>query len=204
MSQTPPPLSAVLRGLAAQAQGDITLGGMVGAFGERSFGAAILLFAAPNVIPLPPGSSALFGLPLLFITAQLMVGRHTIWLPRRLLQHRLPAATLKTIIDRLLPHLEKIEVLVKPRSSFLISAPAERLAGFACFLLSIILFLPIPGANIPPALGLSLFALGLIGQDSLFMLAGWALTAATGAILYVVGDVAATIVSSWLDRLFGL
>jgi hypothetical protein len=31
------------------------------AFGDRAFGALMLLFAAPNVLPLPPGMSAVLG-----------------------------------------------------------------------------------------------------------------------------------------------
>ena len=68
-------LSDILKNLSETANPDMTLGDVVRALGERGFGALILVFAAPNLIPLPPGASFVFGVPLVFITAQLMIAR---------------------------------------------------------------------------------------------------------------------------------
>ena len=70
--------SEVLSGLAARPVPVISIGDVLNAFGDRAFGALMLLFAAPNMLPLPPGMSAVLGAPLLFITAQLMLGRSTL------------------------------------------------------------------------------------------------------------------------------
>ena len=51
------------------------------AMGDRAVVALILLFALPNVVPVPPGTSAILGTPLLFLTAQLALGQKP-WLPR--------------------------------------------------------------------------------------------------------------------------
>ena len=45
----------------------VTLGELVALLGNRSFGLLLLLFALPNLVPLPPGSSTVFGLPLLLL-----------------------------------------------------------------------------------------------------------------------------------------
>ena len=74
--------SEVLSDLASRPSPAISIGDVLNAFGDRAFGALMLLFAAPNVLPLPPGMSAVLGAPLLFITAQLMLGRATLWMPR--------------------------------------------------------------------------------------------------------------------------
>ena len=65
-------------------------------------------------------------------------------------------------------------------------ALAERLTGIACFVLTLILFLPIPLANFPPALALILFALGLAEQDGVAMI-GWFLSLITLVIALSVG-----------------
>ena len=98
-----PQLSGLLRDMAMRAKGEIALSELLNAFGERSFGAAILLLAAPNIIPLPPGSSAVFGLPLVFITAQLMLGWKVIGLPHKILSYRLKASTFWKCFDSIFP-----------------------------------------------------------------------------------------------------
>ena len=70
--------SEVLNDLARRPTSAISLGNVLDAFGDRAFGALMLVFAAPNMLPLPPGMSAVLGAPLLFVTAQLMLGRPTL------------------------------------------------------------------------------------------------------------------------------
>src|SRR5690554_8128838 len=59
----------------------ISVADLLAALQVRAFGALLLIFALPNVIPTPPGTSAILGLPLLFLTAQMMLGQAP-WLPR--------------------------------------------------------------------------------------------------------------------------
>ena len=60
---------------------DLSIGKLVDAFGERAFGALMFVFAVPNIVPTPPGTSAVLGLPLVILTFQLMIGRQRLWLP---------------------------------------------------------------------------------------------------------------------------
>src|SRR5262249_18413111 len=158
-------LSTILTRLAQDRNPDLTLGDIVRALGERGFGALILLFAAPNIIPLPPGSSFVFGVPLVFITAQLMIKQIKVWLPRKLMKMNVGGGRLPYLLERLVPYVIKIEKFLKPRGTVLTSTLGERLAGLAGLFCAIVLLLPIPGANMAPALALCCFALGLIEQD---------------------------------------
>lgn len=179
----------------------MTLGDVIRELGERGFGALILLLAAPNLIPLPPGSSFVFAVPLLFITAQLMIGQHKVWLPRRLKDAKVGGGRLPHLLERLVPYVIKIEKLLKPRGTLFTSAFGERLAGGACLFLSIVLLLPIFGANIVPAFALCCFALGLIEQDMIPIAAGWLGTIITVAILillYLFGNAVFHFLSSWI------
>jgi hypothetical protein len=62
---------------------------------------------------------------------------------------------------------------VKPRHGWFCTPRADRLIGAACFMLALLLFLPIPFASILPALALSLFALGLVKRDGILVAGGW-------------------------------
>lgn len=193
-----PRLSELIKGIGERANGTTTMRAVLAEFGERSFGTAMILFSALSLIP---GASVVFAIPLLFITIQIAVGMKAIWLPKRLLEHRFSGSVLRTMADRIVPYLRRAERVLKPRGTLLNTAFAERLAGIACFAMSIVLFLPIPGANLMPAVALICFALGLIEQDELAMAAGWIAAAATATILIFIADhawAAAKLIPDWL------
>jgi hypothetical protein len=66
-----------------------------------------------------------------------------------------------------------LERFVKPRHGWFCMPRADRLIGAVCFLLALLLFLPIPFASIVPALALSFFALGLVKRDGILIAGGW-------------------------------
>ena len=59
--------------LLALAQRDalerVSVQDLLDALGDRALGAVIFLFAFPNVLPLPPGTSFILGTPLVFLAA---------------------------------------------------------------------------------------------------------------------------------------
>jgi hypothetical protein len=83
------------------------------------------------------------------------------------------------------PWLERAESLLRPRASRLVDPPMEYVVGLVCFILSMILALPIPLGNIPPALAICLMALGILEGDGGWVAAGF-LTAAI-AVAIVLG-----------------
>ncbi|HET9274022.1 MAG TPA: exopolysaccharide biosynthesis protein, partial [Methyloceanibacter sp.] len=69
-------LSDILSALAAdQTRERISIADLFEVMRDRAFGALMLIFAAPNVLPLPPGASSVLGAPLIFIAAQLALAR---------------------------------------------------------------------------------------------------------------------------------
>jgi hypothetical protein len=177
----------------------MTLGDIVRELGERGFGALILLLAAPNLIPLPPGSSFVFGVPLVFITAQLMIKQDKVWLPKRLADTKVGGGRLPYLLERLVPYVVKVEKFLKPRGTLLTSSYGERLAGLAGLFAAIVMLLPILFAHMAPAFALCCFALGLIEQDEVAMAAGWLGTIGTIIILYFLGSVAFLFVRTGID-----
>lgn len=88
---TPPPdesrtFSDVLESLGHGADPKLTLKEMVEAFGERGFGAVILMLSLMALLPWPPGGKAVFSVPIILIAAELALQRDKVWLPRWLMK----------------------------------------------------------------------------------------------------------------------
>jgi hypothetical protein len=168
-----------------QSRQRISLGGLIDALHDRAIGALIFVFAFPNTIPLPPGASSILGAPLLFLTAQLALGRPA-WLPKIIATRSIDRTHFATVVHRIAPWLARAERLLRPRVQILTRPPVEYLIGAVCLLLSIILFLPIPMGNMPPAIAICLFALAILERDGIWVLAGFGAAIAAVAIVWGV------------------
>jgi hypothetical protein len=191
-------LSELLGGLSTAGNGErISVGEITLAFGERAFGALIFVFAAPNAIPIPmPGLSALLGLPLVFLAVQLLLVRPRPWLPGFLRDRSIPRRQLAAAIAVILPWLERVERLIRPRMMWLSTPVAERAIGLLALILAVVLFLPIPFGNMLPGLALALLALGLLERDGLLVLAG--MVAGTAGLALVSGALVGLVVAAVL------
>jgi hypothetical protein len=86
--------------------------------------------------------------------------------------------------------LRKVEHYVKPRPGFFTSAAGDRLFGWLTAYVAIMLILPGPGTNGPPAFGNIVMALGLVEHDNRVTAWGVALTVAGCAFAtFVLGMV---------------
>lgn len=152
----------------------VTMGTILQSFHERGFGILLLFFAAPMAlpVPVPPGLNIALASPLLLLTAQLAMGRHTIWLPRRMKEKSLPVSKLKTLHGALTPWLRKLEFFIRPRLGFVTQGPAARLFGALALLMALAICIPVPLTNTVPSLGIALMAIGIGMRDGLAVLAG--------------------------------
>lgn len=178
-------LSDILREIVDQGDSThITVGDLLRSMDGRAFGALLLIFAFPNVLPAPPGLAAFLGLPLLYLSAQMMLARLP-WLPPFIDKRSLSRENFRALIDRGNPILARVEKLLAERLVMLTSAPAERVLGALCLILSLVLMLPIPFGNLMPALAICVIALGILERDGYWILAGLAVSAA--AFVWVGG-----------------
>ena len=167
-----PTLSEMLHGLAQQGGRErVSVRDLTDALGDRALGALMFLFAFPNVLPMPPGTSAVLGAPLVFLAAQLMLGRRP-WLPRLLSSRSMSRADFALLVRRIAPWLQRGERMLRPRFSWLTQPPLEYAVGAVCLVLAIVLVLPIPLGNVLPAVAISLLALAVVERDGLWVLAG--------------------------------
>lgn len=177
------PLSLVLLGLARDTTRErVRISDLFEALGDRAIGALMFVFAVPNVMPVPPGVSAVLGTPLVFLAAQLMTGRAP-WLPGVVAQRSLSREDFARLMDRVLPWLMRGEKLLRPRLGVWVRPPVEYLVGAICLLLAVVLVLPIPLGNTLPALAISVLALGVLERDGLWVLAGTVAAVIAGAVV---------------------
>jgi hypothetical protein len=160
-----------------QAGEAVTLGDALDHAGARMHGAAILLLALPEALPLPiPSFGAILGVPLLMTSAHLALFGERGNLPARARQIRLPQRMLALMTRYFVGPMRRAERLSQDRLSAL--AGRERLVGVVCIALSSLLLLPIPLMNVPPALALVILSWGLVQRDGLFVGLGLAIAAA--------------------------
>lgn len=169
----PEHLSDVLLRLSRQAGSTITIRDIAIALQDRSFGAFLLVFSLPNLVPMPPGATLFLGLPLIFVAWQMFASpRGRIDMPRRIGDYGIAIATFDAVIRRLVPWLKRAETLVKPRYWFLNSRLSERLLGFFALVLAVVVFLPIPLGNWPPAFALAVLGFAHSQRDGLGVVVG--------------------------------
>lgn len=171
-------LSEILTEIAADAsRTDITIADLMHLIEGRARAALIFLFAVPNVLPAPPGLSGILGLPLLYLTFQMMMGRIP-WLPRIIAGRGISHASFAAMVDRVSPYLIRAEKLLRPRWGWLVNPRAEHILGAVALILAVVVTLPIPLGNMLPAFAICLIALGVLERDGV-----WAALGIVAAVL---------------------
>ncbi|WP_244621555.1 exopolysaccharide biosynthesis protein [Neomesorhizobium albiziae] len=191
-------LSQLFAQMARDADGPVSVASIRDALGDRSFAALIVFFAALNMIPLPPPSSAILGLPLVIVAAQMMYGSKRAWLPRFVMDNSISAESFRTVMDRLIPRLISLERMIKPRYWPFWRKQGDRFIGIMIFLLAVVVTLPIPLGNWLPAFSSALLGLALIERDGILFAVGTVVgIAALAVIAAVVGSATALIGTLW-------
>lgn len=162
---------------------------------ERSALLMIVLVAAISLVPSP-------GLPLGLVGGTIIVwlavarlsGRASGRLPRMVARTRLPRSVLDAALRRVIPTLRRIERRSAERLHGLASGPGAVLALLSIVVQAVLLALPLPFGNLPPAVAILVLAAGLLWRDGLGVLIGHLLSVASMAILGgIVWSIAAVI-----------
>jgi hypothetical protein len=182
-------VSQIIAELAREPKERVHLADLVAVLDERAFGVLMLILSLPNAVGLGtiPGLSTVFGIPQIFVSLQMVLGRQQPWLPAFVLDRSIAMKDFRTMVAKAEPHLVRIERLLRPRLAFMASTLVERLLGLVLLLLSILVALPIPFANQPPAVAQSLISLGLIEQDGVVVSIGLVVAVIATAIAIAVG-----------------
>ncbi|RCW80638.1 exopolysaccharide biosynthesis protein [Phyllobacterium bourgognense] len=180
-------LSKVLVEIGADPATRISFDDILDALSERSFGALMILFAALNLVPLPPGTSTIFGIPLVLLSIQMLLGFEKPWFPAFMRRKSMQVETYRRFIARLEPMLVRFEKLARPRYWFVPQMIVERVVSIVALLMSLIVILPVPLINQLPALSIVLLAIGLGEQDGVWLGTGLLVAALAAGIAIGLG-----------------
>jgi hypothetical protein len=184
------PLSHVLIEFYRNEPMPTTFGHLRDALADRGLAALLLLVSAFNMLPLPPGTSLLSGIPCLVLSWQLMLRRKSAWLPQKVLNHEITEDTVKLIRSKVVPKLFWVEKFIKPRYWPLSPGNDEFAIGVICVITSILLIMPIPLGNWSSAIAMTTLALALLQRDGLLLLIGMICAVITvGLCTVVVGGI---------------
>ncbi len=153
---------------------NMSVGDLIDGLGDRAFAIIFLLLVLPTAIPGPPGLPVVFGIPLMFVTAQLWFGRPKPWLPEIIKRRRFSRPALLAMLRGAQPKLARLEAVCRPRLHRLSGPRGERWIGaFFCFCtLFLVNPIPVPFSHLPLAIALVILALGLVERDGIVIIAG--------------------------------
>lgn len=172
------PISRLVAEVAAQCSGErITLGELAEAFGDRAFGLLILLLCLPGLLP---GMASVFGTPMLILGVQMGLGFRKPRLPGFIARQSIKRTDLLRLAPgsttRVSRAIARIERWVRPRPGPFTNSTADKVVGWLTAYAAVMLILPGPGTNGPPAFGTIVMALGVVENDSKVVGIGMAMT----------------------------
>lgn len=189
LRRRPRRLSEVFAQLARDADGDVSIAHIADTLGGRAFAPLLVFFSAINLLPLPPGTSAFLGLPLLIISAQMVYGNRKTWLPNFLGKRSLTADQFRWMMDWVIPRLARLEKIIRPRYWPFWRRQGDRVVGSIALIMAISVVLPIPLGNWLPACASTLLGLALLERDGiLFALGSVVGVVAMGVVAVIVGS----------------
>jgi hypothetical protein len=195
------PISRIVQEVAARFPAErISLGAMAEAFGDRAFGLLILLLLLPSLLP---GMASVFGTPVLLLGIQMGLGRRVPKLPGILARRSIRREDLLRLSGASSKWLKRVEQVVRPRPGVLTSRLGDRLFGWLTAYVALMLILPGPGTNGPPAFGNIVMALGLVEHDNRTLAWGMGLTIAGCAFATAILGALCWGGFELLGRLFG-
>lgn len=180
-AHTPDPkdtLTQLLTDLRDNAEEDnIAIRDIVRSFRSRGFGALLVIPSLITILPTGaiPMVPAVCGLIIAFSSVQIIFGRRSPWLPKKLNDITIPKERLVNGINLVLPATQVIDRYVYRRFSLLINPVSEKLTACICLIFSLIMisigFIPMLPATV--ALPIFIFGLGLIVRDGLIISLGF-------------------------------
>jgi hypothetical protein len=184
-----------------RADGPKTLGGLGDVFAERAFAVMVLLLMFVPALPLPTGGiSHAFEIITILIAGQMVLGRDSVWLPRRWQGKELGPLVTEKAIPFMTKWIRRFERLSRRRGARLLELRlAQRIIGVLLIAMATTALLapPFSGLDTLPAAGAVIVCLGFILSDVLIIGIGTVIGAAGAVLIVTIG---ATLLH-WIRRL---
>jgi hypothetical protein len=168
-------IKSLLERLAKQ---PLTLGDILAETSERGFCLVITLLVLPFLFPMPPGLTGPFGGACLLLSVQMILGRRSPWLPKKIANYKFPRHFAQLLLQNLGRITKILQKIARPRLATIAYNPfIWRINGFCISLLTVLLILPIPFTNPIPTIGILLLTVATIESDGLLICISYAITA---------------------------
>jgi hypothetical protein len=175
IAQANQPFSDVLETWLAS-PGTKTFADLTEVFEEKSFAIAALILMITAALPIPTGGiTHVFEVVTMLVALEMIVGRRSIWLPKRILRRELGPATTDKAIPFIARRVRFFERFARPRLAGALQQRAVRSAcGIVILLFTVAAFVapPFTGLDTLPALGVVVIALSLILEDAVVTIIG--------------------------------
>ncbi|ADE54440.1 exopolysaccharide biosynthesis protein [Coraliomargarita akajimensis] len=189
-----------------------SIGELTEAVGDKGFGLLLMILSLPSALPVPaPGYSTPFGIAIALIAAQMLVGRHSVWLPNKIRDVRIAPKLASKMIGAASKFLRTIEHLIRPRQRWIRSRGGQAGLATVIIIMSCLMMLPIPLTNTFPAMVIFMIGIGLSEEDGLLAIAAFGVgigaVALYGYIIYLVitqGPEAVDGIKDWIKGLLGM
>lgn len=170
------------------AQQHLTLGDILAQTSERGFSLVIALLVLPFLFPMPPGLAGPFGAACLVLSAQMVLGRRSPWLPKKIARYQFPRPFAEFLLKNLQRLTRILEKITRHRLAKIANNPLTwRINGLCISWLTILLMSPVPFTNPFPTVGILLLAVATIEADGLLICVGYVLTALITALFGFIG-----------------
>ncbi len=169
-----------------------TIKSLLDAFGEKSFAIVIMVLMFTPALPIPTGGiTHIFELIVMLLAIEMIAGRRTLWLPKKVLKRPLGNVLTGKAVPLMIRQIKWFERFSKPRyGNFINHRITYVFVGVLFFMLAVAAALapPFTGLDTIPALAAVTVSLALILDDALLF--------AVGTILSTVGIVLVFITAS--------
>ena len=145
---------------------------------HTSFLILLLILSVLNIILAPlPINSFILGIPLVFFSICYLFGFKEVVFLKKLFKKSVKCIVWRKHVDKVSQYTEKIFVISKPRCYYLSQLRRRFISGFILFIISLLIFLPIPFINTSGSVTMIMVLLGIIQKDGLFLTIGYLLFA---------------------------
>lgn len=145
---------------------------------------AIAIFPLVLPIPYPPGMPSVLIMPVLIFTINGLLGRKLIKVPQKVLNYQMKFDSIKRIVMQ-----SKFIITILARISkggrikVLADDHMQRMHLFFILLMSLVILLPLPGANYFPSIAIFVTSIGCVLTDGILVMAGYCI-GITGILLF--------------------
>jgi len=188
MSPTRHSLSDNLKELLELPDERISVRTIANRFGDKGFGLFLAILALPSALPVPAsGYSTPFGVLMVLLGSQLVIGRERPWLPERALNASVSQSFARKIFGAAARILKWTEILVRPRMRWINARAGQAFMGGVVVFMGALMILPIPMTNTFPAFVIFMLGVALTEDDGLIALAALVVGVLAAAFyIYVV------------------